>query len=534
MNVNHLHKSIDIDNLIEWLHIQTDAGKVAFREKCSTWHSDIQKLKTLSYQFASVKEALTNDPETVLQIFDEIAAIEPDIHKLLEVTSDLERESSSELLFLHHILTPLNFIPFVLTLWSHIRVYILPGLSLLMPILMCVLPYIMLRFVFGIPIDIDRYLAMIVCMLAGDTSVLMSPDKVLSFHDILDTFTKSLMDSPIKAVSKLAGIGMTIGQSVIQPYLTFRHLYSINDILHKKSELLHTFVHLYTRLRIALLARGMELPKAPFPTVYSDREHVAHTVLDPIPYKLAFTYIGRIESLVRLAVSPVCSYVQWVEGPVQFGLRDTFDITVKPEQRKTISIMLHKDKHHALLTGPNRGGKSTALRAMCMSALLAHTYGCVLGKPVQMTPFTYMFASLKADDIPGSKSHFEREVDFTANTLKTDGPTLVFVDELFHTTNPPDALESCKLYCKDLWKRADAISVISTHLFDLVEDSPKESVQRLCCPATMNSDRTVNYQYGLEDGICKVSSVFEILSKYGFSVDCAVEDEMKKSQEGQK
>ena len=138
-----------------------------------------------------------------------------------------------------------------------------------------------------------------------------------------------------------------------------------------------------------------------------------------------------------------------------------------------------------------------------------------------MTPFSYMFAGLKADDIPGEKSHFEREVEFTAHTLRMDGPTLVFIDELFHTTNPPDALESCRIYCQQLWNKNNAVSVISTHLFDLVRTADTATVQQLCCPAEYNQETgNVHYKYGLEEGICTVSSVHEILQKYGLQ-QCA-------------
>jgi hypothetical protein len=43
-----------------------------------------------------------------------------------------------------------------------------------------------------------------------------------------------------------------------------------------------------------------------------------------------------------------------------------------------------------------------------------------------------------------------------------------------------------------------------------VEKAP-ESVQRLCCPATVDEKEVVHYTYQLAKGICKVSSVKELL-----------------------
>jgi DNA mismatch repair ATPase MutS len=120
-----------------------------------------------------------------------------------------------------------------------------------------------------------------------------------------------------------------------------------------------------------------------------------------------------------------------------------------------------------------------------------------------------MFVCLKPDDLPGSKSRFEREIEFTANTLKLTEKSLVFIDELYHSTNPPDALRSCQIYCNQLWKKQNIVSVISTHLFDFVEQAPTH-IQKLCCPATINNGN-IHFSYTLNKGICKVSSVDELL-----------------------
>jgi DNA mismatch repair ATPase MutS len=127
-----------------------------------------------------------------------------------------------------------------------------------------------------------------------------------------------------------------------------------------------------------------------------------------------------------------------------------------------------------------------------------------------MTPFTKMFVCLKPDDLPGSKSRFEREIDFTTQTLYEKNNILVFIDELYHSTNPPDALNACNIYCSKLWKKTNAISIISTHLFDLVKHAPT-NIKKICCPAFLDNDGNIQFTYLLEDGICDVSSVNDML-----------------------
>ncbi len=175
------------------------------------------------------------------------------------------------------------------------------------------------------------------------------------------------------------------------------------------------------------------------------------------------------------------------------------------------------NKRHALLTGPNKGGKSTVLRSVLISVFLAHVYGCSLGSYSKMTPFYSMFACLKPDDLPGSKSRFEREIEFTSNTIKKakeykEKFFLILIDELYHSTNPPDALYSCKEYCNLLWNTNNCISVISTHLFDLVSESDETRVIKLCCPAKINSKTGITeFTHKLCKGICKISSVKDLL-----------------------
>jgi hypothetical protein len=534
MDVSHLHKSIDIDSLCKWLNIVSEETKSAFVLKLSQWQSNENKLNNLSYQFATVQNALENNSSTtntIIKTLDAIHEYETELQTLLKENSELEKESVSELLFLNKHLSPLNFIPFLLTVWSLVRVYILPGLALLTPILMLVLPYILLRFVFKISMNMDTYFGMIMCLLTGDTQSMLNIS-TLSFKTIIDSFVKMLIESPGQAITKITGIGITVGQSLFQPYLTYRHLSAINTLITNKSNILSKFKQDYDILFSHMKSINLEMRKNPLPDLTTEREHVAYAILDPTPYKLALKNIGQIDALIQLAIKKECRPVQWQNSSVQFILKNTFDINVDKENRKTFSIDLSNSSHHALLTGPNRGGKSTALRALCVSALLAHTYGCTIGS-AKLSPFELMYANMKSEDIPGSKSHFEREVDFSAQTLSSQKPTLVFIDELFHTTNPPDALEACKLYCNNLWNKPNIISVISTHLFELVDNSPN-TVQRLCCPAELAPNGSVTYHYGLQDGICKISSVFEIMSKYGYTIQLsAVENDLKKSEDGQ-
>ena len=496
---------IDINTCSEWLDLQTASSKACLHQQLHDWKYDLAKLHHLSAKFKRFKAAFEVDPTffgKCHSLFKEIAEIEERLNHLIGSESELEKESYNEILFFKPMLQPLNFVPFFLSIWSAIRIYALPGISLLFPLFILIAPYIILRFVFCIPMTLNNYVNILHSMLTGNVQSIMDPTKIQS---------QSL---PFIKLMKQFGLAMvTIIQSIVQPYWSYKHLKSIDTIIQENGKLVLHFKNSYKMLESLLKDHGFTFFKCPLPDLPNERDAVARVILDSNYFKLALKYVGSLEVIMSLANEKNVHPVRWSNHSTPiFHAKDTFDFQVPVAVRKTITASFDK-KRHALLTGPNKGGKSTVLRALSVSALLAHTYGCGCGF-VTMTPFQKMFVCLKPDDLPGSKSRFEREIEFTANTLTHKAPILVFIDELYHSTNPPDALRSCQIYCDQLWKKKNVVSVISTHLFELVEKS-SPTIQRLCCPAKVDKDGKVEFLYYLRRGICKVSSVDTLLQKNG-------------------
>jgi hypothetical protein len=497
---------INIEKFSEWIGLQTKTSVKCLNKQLDEWNSDAKKLSSLSNRFKRFKEAFKRDPAFYMEcstIFKEISENEKRLNNLITNDSELERESYSEILFFRSILRPLNFIPFVLSIWSFIRVYFIPGMSFIIPFLTLLAPYIVLKFAFNIPITFNNYVNILHSMVSGK---LMGPN-------VTDPSVLGTGISPVNFLKQFGVVIVTFIQGIIQPYWSYKHLKSIDDIITDNGRLVLRFRELYMRLQTILNEHGFTFFKCPLPKIQGERDATATAILNSSYFKLALKYIGSLEVIMALANKEEINPVVWVKSKTPiFRASNTFDFQVQYNSRKVISANFSKNTH-ALLTGPNKGGKSTVLRALSISALLAHTYGCAPGV-ITATPFIKMFVCLKPDDLPGSKSRFEREIEFTANTLQFTEPILVFIDELYHSTNPPDALRSCQIYCKQLWKKGNIVSVISTHLFELVEKCDK-NIQKLCCPATINEDGDIHFEYSLKKGICKVSSVDELLKNNG-------------------
>ncbi len=495
--------TINIDEFSKWLNIQSHSGTEALKDKTLRWKTSYNKLKEESWKFACIKESIKHEEfSSDFKYFSE--EIEPVVSELINNPSLLEKESYDELLFMKDYTSCFNFIPYFLTFWSILRIYIMPGMALLLPIMALILPYIIIRYVFKMPIQLDKYFSMMFSLLQGKT-----PD----FNSIHTSQSPFAGLSPLKIFTQYGTIIVTLIQSIIQPYWSYKHLVKVDNIIINKGNTLIKLGEFYNNIYERLSLIGIKWYNNPIPTCSSNREAVALALRYPSYYKLAMKRIGEIEALICLAKNPDICPVRWSPNPT-FRLTDTFDYTVDKSKRNAFTIDLSDDNNHSLLTGPNRGGKSTVLRSLTLSSLLAHTYGCSLGTDAELSPRDGIFVCLKPDDLPGSKSRFEREVEFTAMTLRASS-ALVFIDELYHSTNPPDAFESSKVYCIQLWQRKNIVSVISTHMFALVEHAPS-NIKRICCPATIEEGTNkVKFSYTLCPGICTVSSVNELLIENG-------------------
>ena len=482
--MSSIESILDINKFAEWIGLQTNSANICLNGKIQEWLYDTKRLSQLSTRFRKFKEVIKKDPsfyDECNQYFKEISECEKELNNLVKTESDLEKESYNEILFFRPILKPLNFIPYLLTIWSFVRIYLLPGLSFMVPFLTLLSPYIILKIGFNLPITFDSYMNILHSMVSGNFNKIMNPS------------IKSINISPVNFIKQFGIIAVTIIQGIIQPYWTYKHLKSIDDIVLEKGRLVLQFKNLYNKLQYILNKHGFKFFKCPLPDINDERDATAYAILESSYFKMALKYIGSLEVIICLANQTDIHPVKWLNSkePV-FIAKDIFDFQVS-NKRKTIS--LNFSKKNALLTGPNKGGKSTVLRALSISALLAHTYGCSLGF-LTLTPFNKMFVCLKPDDLPGSKSRFEREIEFTSNTLTLSEPTLIFIDELYHSTNPPDALRSCQIYCNQLWAKPNIVSVISTHFFELVEKAP-DTIQKICCPAIIDENNNIHVHINL-------------------------------------
>ena len=500
--VNENELSSIKDSFAEWIGIKTICGYKEFVSNTDEW-KEHQKLEKATSRFIQMRELLNKHPNIINELntlFNELASIEPTLEKILEPTSEIEEETYSELLFTGQHTKPLNFVPFFLTFWSFFKIYLIPSMSFIIPLLLFITPYIVAKYILKIPLNINRYFNILVKILSRD---------IQSMQGVYFDTDKSILSSGFHIILTI----MPIIQAVILPYWSFKHLKSVDNIINDHGHVISKLRNIYEQLETILKAHGFNIHKNPM-AFLDNRQSVANSLTNKFQYLYSLKILGRIEVIYRLSSNKSICPVKWVNSTTPIcNIDSTFDHQIPEDKCIPFSIDLHK-QGHSILTGPNMGGKSSILRAVANNVLIAHTYGCAIGKSCTMTPLKSMFLCLKPDDIPGKKSRFEREVDFTSNIIKNKkGFNIVLIDELFHSTNPPDAFYSSQVFCNKLWKDNETLSIISTHLFDLLEHEDAKNVKKLCCMAE-ECGNDIIFSYKLVPGVCKVSSVRKILKDY--------------------
>lgn len=123
-----------------------------------------------------------------------------------------------------------------------------------------------------------------------------------------------------------------------------------------------------------------------------------------------------------------------------------------------------------IITGPNSSGKSTYIRNMMLSVVLAQTIGITSCKNLIMTPFYQLFTYIDIPNIARFKeSLFEAEIarcneycNMVSN-LPKDKFVFTIMDEIFTGTNPKEGIGGSYAVCEYLGEFENNLLIITTH-----------------------------------------------------------------------
>lgn len=207
--------------------------------------------------------------------------------------------------------------------------------------------------------------------------------------------------------------------------------------------------------------------------VYELKSKLAH-IFGAIGQVDAYLSMARLKLEMDNKHNGLC-FADFVESDKPLvQAKQCWELFLNPDIAKTSAIDLDRSQpgSNAVLTGPNAGGKSTFMRSVFMSALLAQTFGLAPAKEYALTPFSGLFSYMNVMDNPSKgKSLFQTEVELVVDTFEKikdlanhGGRSLFIVDEMFSGTNPIDARAILQAICKECANIEQTTWVVSTHL----------------------------------------------------------------------
>ena len=169
----------------------------------------------------------------------------------------------------------------------------------------------------------------------------------------------------------------------------------------------------------------------------------------------------------------------------------------------------------AIITGANMAGKSTFLRTIGVSYILA-----INGTPVRAAAFSFvpvtLFSSMRTtDNLSKDVSYFKAELlrlQQMLEHIRTHGYTLIILDEILKGTNSADKLNGSMLVLKELMKH-NVSGLVATHDLELARLGETDSghFSNHCFEIELSDE--IRYSYKMKDGIAQNMNASYLIRK---------------------
>lgn len=174
---------------------------------------------------------------------------------------------------------------------------------------------------------------------------------------------------------------------------------------------------------------------------------------------------------------------------------------------------------HIILTGPNAGGKTTAIRAVLQNIILAQAYGIAAAERFVLTQFDSILSYLnisddlvKGDSLFASEIKRAQEILHIIKSLSPDQKLFFALDELFTGTGVQGGETCAYEFIKKIAKFDNVLSIYATH-FDLLKDLGRNNSAlmnyKVNAPIKNNKGKLV-YPYTLSAGASDVSVALDM------------------------
>jgi DNA mismatch repair ATPase MutS len=190
---------------------------------------------------------------------------------------------------------------------------------------------------------------------------------------------------------------------------------------------------------------------------------------------------------------------------------------IKQEERISNNFNI-KNQNFYIVTGANMAGKSTFLRTVSISIVMANAGLPVCAETYEYVPIKLITSMRTSDSLADDESYFFSELKrlkFIVDTIdpsKSEEKYFIILDEILKGTNSTDKAIGSKKFVKKL-VASNSTGIIATHDLSLCEiEKHLEQIKNYYFDAQIIDDE-LHFDYKLKDGICKNMNASFLLKK---------------------
>ena len=410
----------------------------------------------------------------VVSYLEHIREIQNDIIWFWKKKSSDEEKLYQNIYFSHSYLTSLNKNRLSLLIYYVYRTLIQPIYVIVSPVLCFIIPYIVLRFKMGLSLSVPVYLKILAKVLPA------------SFG-----FVKNAKQSPKKLVWVYLS---SIVSLLFYVQTVYTHIIQVYTLIDTSKTVKKRIINLHQTLidtrKIHQLLKWKE-PLPPIPWYLDDIGEYDTTPCFSWRYWLLkvdnFKFIpdwlvllGKLDMVISIAtiIRELNDYGLPVCYPDRFNHESVSHLTAlelwnpglldsgKPIITNSIELGGNY-KRNMLVSGPNAGGKSTLVKAICLNCLLAETFGFATSSYFKFTPYQLIYTHFRIHDQTGENSLFQEEVNrcqfLFSNLPKSNGHFLTIFDELFCSTSVLEGISCAYSLAELIGSYPNGTTLITTH-----------------------------------------------------------------------
>jgi DNA mismatch repair ATPase MutS len=244
-------------------------------------------------------------------------------------------------------------------------------------------------------------------------------------------------------------------------------------------------------------------------------------------------YVGKID--YQMCISELLDEGYTIPNVVNANfpilhIDNVWNPLINPDKRVKNSIELNLMKPNVvIITGPNKAGKSTFMRALILCVYMSQSLGICCADRTSFTPFRDIFTYLNVPDCIGRESLFEAELNRCYNYIdqieSMRGFSIGIIDELFTGTNPKEGKAASYAILKRISENPINITILSTHFSDIINKLDKNNFVFKKFGAKKINNKFV-FNYSITDGVSDQHIALELLKERGFAkeiIDNALE-----------